>query len=143
MAILGPPQGSAIRMTWKFPRLRTWLKLAAALLLFGLLAIGEEYLRVKTAKPIPVEIAPGLAADGRAQRWPDFLWMGQAWYIEVISMEPAELEIDGRFQVRLPVGRTWIHSHHDVSNTADFGLESLRGPPSKITIRRTHQPTNH
>ncbi len=110
---------------------------------FLALVVGEAYLRSYQAKPIPVDIAPGLPVSVSACRNPDFLWAGEAWHIDVKSDRPLELEIDGRIRIRLPAGTTEIYSNHDISNTRDYGLHALDGTPSRISVKSTSVPSTH
>jgi hypothetical protein len=111
--------------------------------LFVALTIGEEYLRSLQAKPIPVELAPGLPVSVSASQRPDFHWAGVAWHIEVESTVPVELEVDGRTRIHLSVGKTTIYSNHDVSNTSDYGLGLMPHPPTRISVKPSPSPATH
>ena len=112
--------------------MKTLALILGIFLLFGLIAWTEEYIRSLSREPISVVIADGLSAEVEAYVQPDFLWAGEAWWIEVRAEVPVLLGINDEWQAVIPPGTNTIFSNHDENNTAKFGTSAWWKVPTKI-----------
>ncbi|MDB5345250.1 MAG: hypothetical protein JWP89_3627 [Schlesneria sp.] len=102
-----------------------------------LAGVAEGYVRSLARKPIPVIIQDDLHAVITADVAPDFLWIGQAWRVNVDCDTSVLLEFNSDWTASLPPGRHQIYSDHDNDNTADYGSKAgfRQKPPTVITVR--------
>ncbi len=117
-----------------------WLRgMAIALgFLVALLAIGavEASLRARGRAAIPVVIKDAPQATVSAFVQPDFLWIGEAWWLRVESDSPLSVDVDGQWQALVPAGTNSIYANHDVNNTTRFSSNRWHRTPRHITVRR-------
>jgi hypothetical protein len=106
----------------------------AVILLFVLGVFAESYIRSLARKPIPVLFEGTLRAKVAAHVQPDFLWAGEAWWIEVKSDAPVSINLDGKWDAVIPAGTNTICSNHDVNNTTKFSSNRWWKTPSRITV---------
>ena len=106
----------------------------AVILVFVLGTFVESYVRSLARKPIPVLLEGALHAKVSAYVQPDFLWAGEAWWIEVKSDAPVSIDLDGKWNAVVPPGTNTIYANHDVNNTTRFSSDRWWMTPSRITV---------
>ncbi len=95
----------------------------------------ESHIRSLRRKPIPVVVEATVPARVKAYVQPDFLWAGEAWWIEVTADVPLVIDLDGKWNALLPSGTNTIYSNHDANNTTDFNSNRWWKTPSRITVK--------
>ncbi len=108
--------------------------LLAAILVFVLGIFAESYIRSLARKPIPILLEGALGANVVAHVQPDFLWAGEAWWIEVKCETPVLIDLDGEWKALIPPGSNKIYSNHDVNNTTRFSSNRWWKTPSRVTV---------
>ena len=103
-----------------------------AVLLFG--AFAEAFVRSRCGGPMMIAGLPIAGAQVEGTWQPDFLWVGRAWRIHVQCESPLEVVLDGNNYV-VPVGSHVLYSHHDHTNTGQFGAKEFWGYPKRIDVR--------
>lgn len=103
---------------------------AGCALAFVAACLGESALRGTQRTAIPVTVPRGLQARISAFVRPDFLWVGDDWWINIESDTPLNLSIDGEWQAVIPSGSHTLSSNHDVNNTSDYGPAWFATPQS-------------
>ena len=103
--------------------------------LFMAFVVIENYVRVRQRKAIPVSFEGHEKAKVTAYVWPDFLWIGNAWYVDIECDHPVSIDFDGEWKASLPRGTTTIYSNHDSNNTAKFGAASWYATPKVIVVK--------
>ncbi len=94
----------------------------------------EELVRSHFGGPMTIAGLPISNASVTGEWYPDFLWTGKAWSIEVQSDEALELKLDGGTYV-VPKGSHTVYSNHDNTNTGEFGTKEFWGYPKTVAIR--------
>ena len=105
------------------------------LALFVVGAIVESHVRSLARAPIAVVAMDDVPAKVAAYAQPDFLWIGEAWWITIRSDVPVHLEVDGEWDAFVSSGTNTIFYSHDSNNTASFGTNRWWKAPSKITVK--------
>lgn len=108
-----------------------------ALFVAGVLV--ESGLRRFSREPIPVVVADGLPAKVAAYVQPDFLWAGEAWWINIETEVPVQLVIDEAWEAKIPSGRHTVHSNHDMNNTTKFSANRWWKTPARIAVKEMSQ----
>jgi len=118
--------------------MRTAAKIGLSVLMLVAVAlfagVAEGIVRSKFGGAMTIAGLPidGAQVEGTWQ--PDFLWFGRAWRIQVQCESPLEFVLDGKSYV-VPVGSHVLYSHHDHTNTGQFGGEEFWGYPKRIDVR--------
>jgi len=119
-------------------KMRTAIKTAlgvtilVAVLVFG--AIAEAFVRSQCGGPMMIAGLPITGAQIEGTWQPDFLWFGRSWRIHVQCESPLEIVMDGKHYI-VPVGSHVLYSHHDHTNTGQFGADEFWGYPKRIDVR--------
>jgi hypothetical protein len=94
----------------------------------------EPALREARRTAIPVTVQSGLQVRVSASVRPDFLWVGEAWSIDIKSETPVSLTIDNRkWQAVIPPGPHTLYSNHDANNISTYG-PACSTTPQSITV---------
>ncbi|MDB5341226.1 MAG: hypothetical protein JWN70_6845 [Planctomycetaceae bacterium] len=110
--------------------------LLAVTLLFVLAVFLEIYPRSLAARSIPVEFKTPVRAKVSAGFMPDFLWSGEAWWVEVESNEPVLIDFDGKWSATIPPGDHRVYGNHDNNNTRDFNPVTWHMTPALVTVSK-------
>ena len=103
----------------------------ALIVVAWLLECGVRALFVKDIS-ISGELPAGL--EIHAQRKPDFLWMGNAWWVKYSSKGAFHLDLGDGVEVLMPSGDHAIFSNHDNSNAREYGIKYRGDYPVELKI---------
>jgi len=137
----GPPTVSAPPLGHQMKGMKIVAILIGGLLLLAGGVLVESRVRSSARKSIPVVVEGDVRAEVRAYVQPDFLWSGEAWWIEFNSQAPLLLDLDGEWIAIIPPGTNTLYSNHDVNNTTEFNTNRWWKTPSRITVREQPQPS--
>ncbi|MCD4652695.1 hypothetical protein K8T06_02035 [bacterium] len=115
--------------------IRITASILGVIIVFVAGAFVESYMRTLARKPIPVTIESTVTAQIEAYVQPDFLWIGESWWIKITADIPILLDVDGEWNALLPAGTNTLYSNHDVNNTTEFSSKRWRRTPSTITLK--------
>jgi len=118
---------------------KTILTVAVLLITFVLIVFIEAEIRYRATRKIPVDCSSVKGVKVTASVQPDFLWAGNAWHIDIETDKTVELDIDNKWQAKIPAGQHKIFYSSDATNTNKFSSKPWFKTPSKITIRNPNE----
>ncbi len=102
--------------------------------LFITAAFGETWLRQTHTTALPINGLPIDGVKASATHTPDFLWQGDAWWIEIETDKPLLLRLDN-WSGHIPAGSHKVYSNHDHTNTGQYGGQQSWGLPETVIVQ--------
>ena len=116
--------------------LKVIITISISILLFIVAVVSESAIRVLQQQNLTFEIdnSENLVVTGVSM--PDFLFSGNAWWLDINTDRPVILEINNLYQCSFPAGITRLHYNHDTTNISEFTDDLYNGNlPLNITLK--------
>ena len=112
------------------------ITISISILLFIVAVVSESAIRVLQQQNLTFEIdnSENLVVTGVSM--PDFLFSGNAWWLDINTDRPVILEINNLYQCSFPAGITRLHYNHDTTNISEYTDDLYNGNlPLNITLK--------
>ena len=116
--------------------LKVIITISISILLFIVAVVSESAIRLQQQQNLTFEIenSENLVVTGVSM--PDFLFSGNAWWLDINTDRPVILEINNLYQCSFPAGTTRLHYNHDTTNISEYTDGLYNGSlPSNITLK--------
>ena len=116
--------------------LKVIITISISILLFIVAVVSESAIRVLQQQNLTFEIenSENLVVTGVSM--PDFLFSGNAWWLDINTDRPVILEINNLYQCSFPAGITRLHYNHDTTNISEYKDDLYNGNlPLNITLK--------
>ena len=116
--------------------LKVIITISISILLFIVAVVSESAIRVLQQQNLTFEIenSENLVVTGVSM--PDFLFSGNAWWLDINTDRPVILEINNLYQCSFPAGITRHHYNHDTTNISEYTDDLYNGNlPLNITLK--------